>query len=159
MFGLSFNDAVTAALALGIIVALADRVWQRLRQQSSGFEGSAAQAVAPAKHLVEKDYQRMAAEQLKAAGLDPQLEVVLDDGARVDICTKTHAIEVDFPHKWAECIGQALYYAVKTGKAPVCLLVVGLSENERGVDRCVRVCKLYRIQVWQFDATTLELRR
>lgn len=148
------DAVIEIALVVGIVVALADRVWTRLKA------GRAAALVeAPKKHLVEKDYQHMAAEQLRAEGLEAELEVVLDDGARVDICTKTHAVEVDFAHKWAECIGQALYYAVKTGKAPVCLLIVGREEKEPGVDRCVRVCKLYRIQVWYFDAKTLKLIR
>ena len=45
-----------------------------------------------------------------------QAEVVLPDRTRCDCLTKTHAIEFDFGPKWAEAIGQALYYGMQTGK-------------------------------------------
>ncbi|WP_171018846.1 hypothetical protein ACONUD_00725 [Microbulbifer harenosus] len=38
-------------------------------------------------------------------------EYVLPDRTRVDCLTETHAMEFDFAPKWAEAIGQALYYA------------------------------------------------
>lgn len=38
-------------------------------------------------------------------------EYVLPDRTRVDCLTETHLIEFDFASKWAEAIGQALYYA------------------------------------------------
>lgn len=44
------------------------------------------------------------------------IEQVLPSGTRVDCLTNTHAYEYDFSHKWAEAIGQALYYSLKTGK-------------------------------------------
>lgn len=36
------------------------------------------------------------------------------DRTRTDCISATHAIEVDFSHKWAEGIGQALHYALWT---------------------------------------------
>jgi len=42
----------------------------------------------------------------------------LHDGTRVDILTATHAIEADWSHKWAEAVGQSLYYSLITGKKP-----------------------------------------
>lgn len=56
-------------------------------------------------------------------------EYRLDDGARVDCLTKTHAVEVDFARKWAEAIGQALYYAAATDKKPGILLIVGKDDT------------------------------
>lgn len=53
-----------------------------------------------------------------------QTEYVLTDGARVDCLTETHAIEFDFGYKWAECYGQAMYYAVMTQKRPGCVLIM-----------------------------------
>ena len=52
------------------------------------------------------------------------LEYRLADRKRVDCLTKTHAIEYDFADKWAECTGQALYYASQAGKQPGCVLIV-----------------------------------
>jgi len=45
-----------------------------------------------------------------------QVEVVLPDRTRCDCLTNTHAIEFDFGNKWAEAIGQALYYSIQTEK-------------------------------------------
>lgn len=55
-------------------------------------------------------------------------EVVLFDKARVDclLVEERIAVEVDFADKWAEGIGQALYYGIITGARPYVLLI---SEN------------------------------
>lgn len=53
-----------------------------------------------------------------------QLEYVLKDKARVDCLTDTLAVEFDFANKWAECVGQALYYGRETGKQPACVLIM-----------------------------------
>lgn len=45
-----------------------------------------------------------------------KVEVVLPDRTRCDCLTKTHAVEFDFGNKWAEAIGQSLYYSIQTGK-------------------------------------------
>jgi len=45
-----------------------------------------------------------------------QTEVVLIDKTRCDCLTDTHAVEFDFGKKWAEAIGQSLYYSLQTGK-------------------------------------------
>ena len=42
-------------------------------------------------------------------------EYKLPDKTRVDCLTEKYAIEFDFHNKWAESIGQALYYAEITG--------------------------------------------
>ncbi|MCR5266395.1 MAG: hypothetical protein K6E29_07360 [Cyanobacteria bacterium RUI128] len=53
-----------------------------------------------------------------------------DDGTRVDCLTKTHAIEFDFAKKWAEAIGQALYYQHKTGRRAMVILILEYPEKE-----------------------------
>jgi hypothetical protein len=53
-----------------------------------------------------------------------RLEVVLPDKTRCDCVTSTHAIEFDFGKKWAEAIGQALYYGLQTGKRPGIVLIL-----------------------------------
>lgn len=63
----------------------------------------------------EKDYQR---EWCKG-----EIEVKLHDKTRVDCLTETHAIEIDWCNKWAEGVGQSLYYAKVTGKKPGLALI------------------------------------
>jgi hypothetical protein len=53
-----------------------------------------------------------------------QVEVVLPDRTRCDCLTDTHAIEFDFGSKWAESIGQALYYSIQTGKRAGVVLIL-----------------------------------
>lgn len=53
-----------------------------------------------------------------------QIEVVLPDRTRCDCLTKTHAIEFDFGNKWAEAIGQSLYYSLQTGKRAGIVLIL-----------------------------------
>jgi len=52
------------------------------------------------------------------------IEYILDDGTRVDCLTDTHAIEFDFAPKWAEAIGQSLYYSSQTEKEPGIVLIM-----------------------------------
>lgn len=81
-----------------------------------------------AKHLyLEKDYQ---CHWCNVKG--GQLEYGLPDKARIDCLLPDKAVEVDFANKWAECIGQALYYGNMTNKTPACLLIMenGAKDNK-----------------------------
>ena len=49
---------------------------------------------------------------------------ILWDMTRVDCLAKDYAIEFDFAKKWAESIGQSLYYAKMTGKKPAVVLIL-----------------------------------
>lgn len=51
-------------------------------------------------------------------------EAILWDMTRVDCLAKDYAIEFDFAKKWAESIGQSLYYAKMTGKKPAVVLIL-----------------------------------
>ena len=68
----------------------------------------------------EKYYQTIICKQL-----DGKMEFVLKDKTRVDCLNDTYAMEVDFAKKWAESIGQSLYYAQMTHKEPAVGLIVG----------------------------------
>lgn len=57
-----------------------------------------------------------------AAELKAQHEVPVE-GGRIDVMTDTEAIELDWPHKWHEGLGQALHYADATGKKAVLALI------------------------------------
>jgi len=76
-------------------------------------------------------------------------EVRLWDGTRADLVSDTHAIEVDWSHKWAEAIGQSLYYSSVTGKKPgIVLLVKDIGKEERFIYRCQTVCARCEITLW-----------
>ena len=55
----------------------------------------------------------------------------MKDKTRIDCLTDEYAIEFDWGKKWAEGIGQALYYSKMTGKKPaVALIIKSPSENK-----------------------------
>ena len=51
------------------------------------------------------------------------------EGGRIDVLTDRYAIEVEFPHKWHEGLGQALHYANASGKLGV-LAVIAYAQGE-----------------------------
>ncbi len=65
-------------------------------------------------------------------------EVVLSDGTRADCVTENQAIEFDFTKKPYECTGQALHYANKTGKNPLCILIQREGTSMEKVSRAVQ---------------------
>lgn len=66
-------------------------------------------------------------------------EFVLWDNTRVDCLTKDYAIEFDFAKKWAESIGQSLYYAKMTGKKPAVALILTDLKDYKYVKRIERL--------------------
>jgi len=80
-------------------------------------------------------------------GLGGITEYVLDDGTRVDILLVDHAIEVDWQTKWAEGVGQAIYYGRKTKRNSVVLLLATNDNWEKYKDR-VEFCGL---ECWVYD--------
>ena len=58
-------------------------------------------------------------------------EVVLADHTRADCITATHAVEFDFGRKWAEGLGQALYYSLQTGKRAGIVLILEESKDRK----------------------------
>jgi hypothetical protein len=74
-----------------------------------------------------------------------QQEYVLWDSTRVDCLTKDYAIEFDFAKKWAESVGQSLYYAKMTGKKPAVVLILTDMKDYRYVKRVERIDKGIKI--------------
>lgn len=74
----------------------------------------------------ERHYQTQYA--IKIGG---KTEVVMKDGSRCDIVTRTHAIEVDFAKKWAEAIGQSLNYSLNTGKRAGIALILETQSDDK----------------------------
>lgn len=78
-------------------------------------------------------------------------EVILWDMTRVDCMTKDYAIEFDFAKKWAEAIGQSLYYSKLTGKSPAIVLILTTPTDYRYVKRIERLdngIKVFLIQAF-----------
>lgn len=98
-----------------------------------------------AKHLyLEKDYQNIWCTKNKGI-----TEFRLPDCTRIDCLTKTHAIEFDFAEKWAESIGQALYYSYMTNKKPgIVLIIENPQKEEIYLKRLKTVCCPLGIDVW-----------
>lgn len=71
----------------------------------------------------EADHCRRLAPQYHA-----QSEVRMWDGTRVDLLNDEYAFEVDFARKWAEGVGQAVYYGQLTGKKPGLILLAQKNE-------------------------------
>lgn len=92
----------------------------------------------------EKDYQRVWCNAHCGS-----MEVILPDKARVDCVTKTHAIEFDFAPKWAESIGQALYYGRVLNKTPgIVLIIENAEKDQKYINRVKAVAEIYGIILW-----------
>ncbi len=84
-----------------------------------------------------------------------QVEFRLSDRTRVDCLTDTYAIEYDWGKKWAEAIGQSLYYSAMTGKKAGVVLIVKKSTKERYLRRIEKTIedKKLDIKVWTVNAS------
>lgn len=85
------------------------------------------------------------------------MEYKLNDNTRVDCLTKRYAVEVDFAPKWAECIGQALYYGITTKHKPAALLILENEKDIRYLKRIKKVARKHRIKIFTItpqDLTT-----
>lgn len=77
------------------------------------------------------------------------------DNTRVDILTDKWAVEVDWVEKWAEAIGQSLWYSCVTGKkAGICLLCKDIQNQFNLIYRCHTICSNYNIDIWLVDTQT-----
>ena len=79
-----------------------------------------------------------------------QIEYRLPDRTRVDCLTDEYAIEFDWGYKWAESIGQSLYYAKMTGKKPAVGLILKSPKDIRYIERINKVDK--NIKVFKIKA-------
>lgn len=95
----------------------------------------------------EVDYQEYFAEWIGG-----ETEILLGDRSRVDILTEDYAIEIDYSYKWAEGIGQALFYAEKTGRQPGVVLILARRKTyENYISRILVVAVKYGIIVWSIS--------
>ncbi len=85
------------------------------------------------------------------SNLDGTMEYILTDRTRVDCLTDTYAIEVDFAKKWAESIGQSLFYAKMTDRAPAVAIIVDSKKDQRYLKRLNLIAKEYDIRVFMIE--------
>ena len=84
--------------------------------------------------------------------LDGVMEQRLLDRTRVDCLTDEYAIEVDFAKKWAEGVGQSLYYAEMTEKKPaVGLIIRDTKKDKRHMKRLKVLADKYGITIFEIE--------
>ena len=77
------------------------------------------------------------------------MEYKLDDNTRVDCLTNEYAVEFDFASKWAESIGQSLYYALKTDLKPAVVLIMEKPAKDlKYLNRLYQVSNKFGITVY-----------
>lgn len=75
-------------------------------------------------------------------------EVKLKDYTRVDCVTKNYAVEFDFAQKWAEGVGQSLYYGKMTGKKPALILIIEKPSDFRYYYRAQKLSEDFGFKLW-----------
>ncbi len=75
-----------------------------------------------------------------------QIEYVLPNKTRIDCLTDYVAWEYDFAHKWYEAIGQALYYAMWTGRLGGVALIADYKDL-RYIQRAKLTIKHYNLPI------------
>jgi hypothetical protein len=74
------------------------------------------------------------------------------DDTRVDVLTNKYACEVDWAYKWAEAVGQAVWYALNTTRQPcIILLVKDKKTDKKHIYRCKTVCTYLSINLYLVD--------
>jgi hypothetical protein len=103
----------------------------------------------PAVSGLERDYQ--------VEYCQGEIEVRLPDRTRIDCLTETHAIEFDYARKYAEALGQALYYAMESDKRAGIVLIMGENDS-RFLRRLNATIAYYRlpVDVWTVNVFTIE---
>lgn len=81
-----------------------------------------------------------------------QIEYRLNDKTRVDCLTDDYAIEFDWAKKWAESIGQSLYYSKMTNKKPAVAIIMKSPKDEKYIKRIIKADKKITIfKIIAFD--------
>ncbi len=105
----------------------------------------------PSVCLAGHDHPEKYYQQLWCSEHNGKAEVRLPDGTRADCITSTHAVEFDFGEKWAESIGQSLYYGLQTGKKPGVVLILEKESDYKYWLRLNSTIEHYRlpIKTWE----------
>ena len=76
-----------------------------------------------------------------------ELQNTLPNKTRVDCLTKEYAIEVDWAKKWAEGVGQSLYYSHMTNKKAAIALITS-SKDKRFIKRVEKIANKFNIRIF-----------
>ena len=82
-----------------------------------------------------------------------------NDSTRIDCLTKTHAVEFDFAKKWAESVGQTLYYSAVTGKKAKVVLIIENTKEMKYLKRVEKLSKIYGFDVEYVTDDILEINK
>ena len=106
------------------------------------------------KHVYkEKEYQ-----EAWCTAREGVMEYKLPDKTRVDCLLPDYAVEFDFGAKWAESIGQSLYYGMMTERTPAVVLILENPEKElKYLNRLQIVAEQYGIKVFTMTLEDYEL--
>ena len=82
------------------------------------------------------------------------MEYTLPDKTRVDCVTKNYAVEFDFAPKWAEAVGQSLYYGIMTNKKPAVVLIIENPSDWKYYHRIKKVAEFINFTLWYIPPKT-----
>ncbi len=80
-------------------------------------------------------------------------EYVLPDKTRIDCLTDNYAVEFDFAPKWAEAVGQSLYYSKITGKKAAIILIIEKENDFKYFNRAKLLADDNNIQLWYMKSS------
>ena len=113
---------------------------------SSSYDSNISENHTKKSHMKEADYVNAYCKGI--------VEYQLPDRTRVDCLTDEYAIEFDYAKKWAESIGQSLYYSKMTGKKPAVAIIIKSPEERIYIDRIKKVnseIKIFEITADNFQ--------
>ena len=76
-----------------------------------------------------------------------EIEHTLPDRTRIDCLNTAYAIEYDWGKKWAEAIGQSLYYAAMTNRKAGIVLIVNERTKSRYLKRIRKAIEANRLKI------------
>ena len=138
-------NSVAAGLAAGLItysvlIFLTLQVFNITEKEAN--ENVKSEVVATQRYGTETYWQDIIQKEIGG-----EKEYRLDDGTRVDLLFENKACEIDWANKWAEGIGQSIYYGLKTDRPPLVILLAKKDGWEKYRDR-VEYCD---IECWVYD--------
>lgn len=91
--------------------------------------------------------------------LNGEIEHRFSDGTRCDCITPSHAVEIEFPNKWYEGLGQALYYGIKANKKPGLGIVIEKPGELKYLKRLRQTIDYYKLPIDIFEINGIEERK
>jgi hypothetical protein len=109
-------------------------------------------AQAQCKAQLEKDYAEYWCDSRNG-----ELEHRFPDRTSADCLTQNYVVEVDFDEKWAEAIGQSLFYSTMTDQKPAIVMIIQNHKNtprEQYLDRLSTTIDRYNLPISVFTVET-----